>query len=142
MSSSSKSLRLIARRDLACMLIDLSNTMPDLIFTSSVTSDDPAILFPQTPITTNPTVSAVEILFLFYLKRNIFPDCHFAIHRKVTWFHVPSYNSLVCQRASRAKRPKSHYTINPDSSCCLVRFLFIMVVTKTENSRHSFFFSS
>lgn len=55
---------------------------------------------------------------------------------------MPNHNPLVCQRASRAEWPKSCYTITPDTSSRLVRFLIYLVYnggTKTENSHHFFF---
>ena len=91
-----------------------------------MTSDDPAILFPQIPITSDPTVSFPNVFFLAERMIELFsPDSYFGLHRKVTWFHLPSYNSLVCQWEARADGAEPQRSFNTDSPCSLVRISYI-----------------
>ena len=66
----------------------------------------------------------------FFLQRNIElffpPDSYFGIHRKEVWFHLSSYNSLVCQWEAREDGAESQRSFNTDSPCSLVRILYIL----------------
>ena len=61
-----------------------------------------------------------EILNFFSL------DSYFDLHRKVAWFHLSSYNSLVLQWQARGDGAEPQRRSNTDSACSLVRISLIL----------------
>ena len=92
----------------------LSQSLTNII--SSVTSDDPTILFPDTLITTNPTASVSHSIYFLAAKYWPFIGCDFSLYRHVVWVHCSSDNPLSFPWASHSDGPESQCSFDPDSS--------------------------